>query len=291
MPAAPVNVEATLVGTGLAKITWTAGGGGGDATSYTITRSDGTTTTSTTRSATSTGLTAGTSYTFTITATNTAGSSPASAPSNAVTADVGKPPPPTGLSADRQNQSGGTGIALSWTAPAPQGWSITGYQISTSNSTKTVPGATEYYDGDSEHFCAPKITYRVSTNALVESGGKVVSATSEPADITVTEPVDCTYPSRITSATANADGSVTVDAVCETDIRGPRQDTSIAVLFDGTVKETQQCREGENPANTDNPHTFTVTGLDPRTTYSVTTRTTSPSGSKTSSAVSVTTPT
>ena len=289
-PATPVGVTATLTGPDRARVTWTAGNGGGDATSYTITRSDGATTTSTSRSVASTGLAAGTTYTFTVTATNAAGASTASAPSNAVTGDVGKPPPPTGLTADRQNQSGSTGVALAWAAPASaQGWSITGYQVSTSNSTQTVPGATEYYDGSSEHFCTPGITYRVSTNALIESGGRVVSAESEPATITVTEPVDCTYPSRITSATANADGSVTVEAVCETDIRGPRQDTSIAVRFDGTTKGTQQCGEGENPGNTDDPHTFTVTGLDPGTTYSVTTRTTSPSGSKTSSAVTVTT--
>ena len=72
-------------------------------------------------------------------------------------------------------------------------------------------------------------------------------------------------------------------------IRGPRQDTTITVRFDGATKGTQQCGEGENPGNTDDPHTFTVTGLDPGTTYSVTTRTTSPSGSKTSNSVSVTT--
>jgi hypothetical protein len=41
--------------------------------------------------------------------------------------------------------------------------------------------------------------------------------------------------------------------------------------------------------HTDDPHTFVVTGLVPATTYAVTTRTTSPSGSKISDARLVTT--
>ena len=203
---------------------------------------------------------------------------------------IGSPPPPTGLTATRRNMSGSTGIALAWSTPdATSGWSISGYQVKTGTSTLTATMETEYLDIDSAHYCAPDITYQVTTSALIQVGGTPTSAESDPATITVTDPIDCTYPSRITSVTANPDGSVTVEAVCETDGRGPQQDTDIAVLFNDAIKETQRCQEGADPAHPDDPHTFTVTGLDPATSYTVTTRTTSPSGAKTSSPVSVTT--
>jgi hypothetical protein len=87
---------------------------------------------------------------------------------------------------------------------------------------------------------------------------------------------------------AGPDGS-TVQAVCRTDLRGPGQNTDIAVLFDDVVMATQRCQEGADLLHTDDPHVFVVIGLAPATTYAVTTRTTSPSGSKISDARLVTT--
>jgi hypothetical protein len=199
----------------------------------------------------------------------------------------GTPPPPAGLAAARRNMSGTTGIALTWSAPAASGWSITGYQVKTGTSTSTVAGATEFFDADSTRYCTLGISYQVTTTATL--AGTATSVESEPATVIVTDPVDCTFPSRIDSATPNPDGSVTVQAVCQTDLRGPGQITEVAVLFDDVVMQTQQCQEGADPMHTDDPHTFVVTGLAPATTYAVTTRTTSPSGSKISDARLVTT--
>ena len=158
--------------------------------------------------------------------------------------------------------------------------------MKTGTSTQAVT-ATEFLDPDSTHYCAPDTTYQVTTTATLT--GTATSAESEPVAVTVPDPVDCTYPTQITSATPNPDGSVTVRAVCQTDLRGPEQNTDIAVLFDDAVKETQRCQEGADPTHLDDLHTFVVTGLDPATTYSVTTRTTSPSGAKTSEPFPVTT--
>ena len=152
----------------------------------------------------------------------------------------------------------------------------------------SATGATEFLDLDRTRYCTPGITYQVTTTATLD--GTATSVESELATVTVTDPVDCTFPSRIDSATPNPDGSVAVQAVCQTDLRGPGQLTEIAVLFDDVVMQTQQCQEGADPTRLDDPHTFVVTGLAPATTYAVTTRTTSPSGSKISDARLVTTP-
>ena len=197
------------------------------------------------------------------------------------------PPAPTGLTASRRNMSGSTGIALTWSAPVDPAWSITGYQVRTGTSTSTVSDATEFLDPDSTHYCAPDTTYQVTTTATLT--GTATSAESKPVTVTVPDPVDCTYPTQITSVNANPGGSVTVQAVCQTDLRGPEQNTDIAVLVDDAVKETQRCNEGADPTHLDDLHTFVVTGLDPATTYTVTTRTTSPSGSKFSEPFPITT--
>ena len=210
---------------------------------------------------------------------------PASAPP--APAPPAPAPAPTGLTASRRNMSGSTGIVLTWITPADPAWSITGYQVKTGTSTSTVSGATEFLDPDSTRFCTPDTTYQVTTTATLT--GTATSAESEPVTATVPDPVDCTYPTQISSVAANPDGSVTVQAVCQTDLRGPEQNTDIAVLVDDAVKETQRCQEGADPTHLDDLHTFVVTGLDPATTYTVTTRTTSPSGSRISDARLVTT--
>lgn len=184
--------------------------------------------------------------------------------------------------------SGSTAVALTWNPPAePTGWSVTGYRVRTGSDTATVTGATEFLDLDGAHYCTPGLVYEVVT--VARAAGTATSAESPPAMVTVTDPVDCTFPSRITDAQVNPDGSVTVRAVCETDLRGPGRDTDIAVLVDGDVRETQRCQDGADPAHLDDPHTFTVTGLAPATTYTLTTRTTGPSGVRTSDPYTVTT--
>jgi hypothetical protein len=182
--------------------------------------------------------------------------------------------------------TGSTGIALTWSAPAAPGWSITGYQVRTGTSTSTVSDATEFLDVDSVHYCTCDITYQVTATATVAGTARRVE--SEPATVTVTDGrLHLPVPDH--DGDAQPDGSVTVEAVCETDLRGPEQNTDIAVLFNDVTAQTQRCQEGADPAHLDDPHTFIVTGLDPATTYTVTTRTTSPSGSKTSDPYLVTT--
>ena len=88
--------------------------------------------------------------------------------------------------------SGTTGIALTWSAPAASGWSITGYQVKTGTSTSTVAGATEFFDADSTRYCTLGITYQVTTTATV--AGTATSVESEPATVTV--PPRSTAPSR-----------------------------------------------------------------------------------------------
>ena len=95
--------------------------------------------------------------------------------------------------------NGSTG-ALIWSAPVAPGWSITGYQVRTGTSTSTVSGATESFDPDSTRYCTPDIVYPVTTAATV--AGTATSVESEPATVTATDPVDCTFPSRITEVTA-----------------------------------------------------------------------------------------
>ena len=82
--------------------------------------------------------------------------------------------------------------------------------------------------------------------------------------------------------TANPDGSVTVEAVCETDSRGPQQDTDIAVLFnDGDQRDASDARKAPTPPTPTTRTPSPSPAFDPATSYIVTTRTTSPSGSKT----------
>jgi len=114
LPSPPTNVIATINGGGYdtsANITWQSpiNNGGTPITSYTITSTPGgftTTVTAPNVSGNIGGLTIGTNYTFKVYATNNVGNSANSTASNSVTPlQPTVPDPPTGLSANGENQS------------------------------------------------------------------------------------------------------------------------------------------------------------------------------------------
>jgi hypothetical protein len=159
VPGAPTAVTATA-GNASATVSWTAPGTGGTAASYKVTPYIGSTAQSPTTvsgsplptTATITGLTNGTTYTFTVTAVNSSGNGPASTPSNAVTPSNSPPSAPTNLAATPASGQ----VALSWTAPAANGSTITSYtvtpyvgstaqssvQVSAPATSTTIPGLT-----------------------------------------------------------------------------------------------------------------------------------------------------
>jgi hypothetical protein len=288
-PGAPVSVSATSGGPGSVTVTWQPGGGGAP-TEYTVTGSGGVGKNGgVATTMTFIGLAPGT-YTFTVIATNAAGQSPVSAASNPVAVAASGPGVPQNLTAQRSNQSGALYVSVNWAAPATGG-AVSSYEVTVSgkvySGVKTVQ-TTSFLDGTDPgpvtNYCSPIVTY--SVRAVDNAGVK-----GQPATVTVNDPVDCTPDSTVTSAVANADGSVFVRVNCDVSGRGPQVASQIVLLFNGVVKDNgnQHCL----PPNTGPGHPmiiYTITGLAPRTTYAVTSRTTSPTGDKTSAAVSVTTP-
>ena len=131
-PGAPTGVTA-VAGNAQASVTWVvpASNGGSAITSYTATSAPGARTCTvngaTATTCTVTGLTNGTAYTFTVKATNAVGSSAASAASASVT-PTAIPGVPTNVVATRGNLQ----LAVTWTAPAANGVTITGYTATAS---------------------------------------------------------------------------------------------------------------------------------------------------------------
>jgi RHS repeat-associated protein len=128
LPTAPSNVVAAR-GDGQSNVTWTAANANGSALSgqtVTVAGSDNSQRTFTIGAAlttlTVTGLTNGVTYTIAITATNDVGTGPAGT-SNAVV-PAGVPAAPTNVT----SQYGDTTATISWTAAAPNGDAVTGYQ-------------------------------------------------------------------------------------------------------------------------------------------------------------------
>ena len=129
-PGAPTGVSATA-GNGSATVSWTAPVSGGTPTTYTVTPYIGSAAQTPVQvnapatSANVTGLTNGTTYTFTVTASNSSGTGPVSAASNAVTPSNSPPGAPTGVVATPASGQ----AAVSWTAPAANGSSISSYTV------------------------------------------------------------------------------------------------------------------------------------------------------------------
>ena len=128
-PAAPANVLAAIGGAATIRVSWSAPANGGRTiTGYNVIASPGGLVTPVAAISTSAlirNLTVGTAYTFTVTATNQIGTGPASLPSNSVVAAT-VPGAPTNVIAVETS----TGIKVSWTPPASDGFSpITRYQI------------------------------------------------------------------------------------------------------------------------------------------------------------------
>jgi hypothetical protein len=276
-----VNVRAELLPNGRVQVSWDAVDGGGLAVSYTAqavgvafggsvgTGGNGAT------AVTFADLERGGTYRFTVVARTAAATSAPSTPSPAVTIP-GLPEAPTGLSAFRRNASGSLLVEVSWNpppGPVPAAYQVTMTGSATGTTTERVTG-TEYTDSD--HFCSP--TVEVTVRALDETANGGDEATT-----TVSDPVNCTPAIAINSAVANPDGTVTVDLNCSTG-RGT-VNSPFDLLFDGAVVDGARCTFIDGSGN--DPHTFTVGGLDPDTEYTVTARVTSPSGSTTSNAVAV----
>jgi hypothetical protein len=192
------------------------------------------------------------------------------------------PEPPTGLTAQRENYSGSLLIDLAWTAPAAGLVPVVGYQVSTYgpvHSGEADVQGTEYSDND--NYCAHEVRYEVRS----------VSATgvsSVPATVDADDPnVDCTPRSKVLSAVAEADGSVTVQVECFTFPRSPFGFSDLELLVDGEIDAAEECRVGGSGYR--DLHIFSVTGLAPASTHTVQSRTERISGVKTSDPVTVTT--
>ncbi|MDG2037132.1 MAG: fibronectin type III domain-containing protein, partial [Luminiphilus sp.] len=139
--AATPSAPTATFGNGQATVTWTKPADNGSAiTGYTVTSSGGQTCTTNdadTLTCVVTGLTNGTAYTFTVTATNGGGASAASVASSSVT-PAGPPATPSAPTAAIGNGQ----ATVTWTKPADNGSTITGYTVTTSGGqTCTTSGA------------------------------------------------------------------------------------------------------------------------------------------------------
>lgn len=179
--AAPGIVSAAATD-GVVTLTWSApsNDGGSAITEYTISDSGNTNKTATgdKTSLAITGLSAGTSYTFTIKAKNSVGSSIA-ASFAAVTA-VSVPTAPTAPTVTLA----GSSANVSWTAPAANGSSITGYKVYVIDSTGTDVGQPTAASGTSAALNLSAGTYTVkvvATNALGDSARSVASSSFDIA--------------------------------------------------------------------------------------------------------------
>jgi hypothetical protein len=152
-----------------------------------------------------TGLTNGQSYTFAVTAINAVGSGVASMPSSAV--EIGLPSVPTGVTAVAGNGQ----ATISWTAPTPNGVTITGYAVNTYmggalqssqvfNSTATTETANGLEGGT---------TYTFTVQAASATG---FSPESAPSNAVATPPTAPGPPELVTASPGNAEATVSWSA-------------------------------------------------------------------------------
>lgn len=246
VPYAPTIGTATA-GVTSARVTWTApaDNGGAAITSYVITSSPGgitaTTSSGSDLSGTVTGLTAGTSYTFTVQAVNSVGTGDSSAASNSVTPYT-TPGAPQSVTAT----AGSSQVALTWSAPASDGYNtITEYRITDGSGATTDVSA----NVTSRTFTGltPGATYSYTVTAKNAAGYGTASAavtatpyTTPGAPQSVTATASYSSGSRITvswSAPAS-DGYNTITEYRITDNSGATTDVSANVtsrVFTGLV--------------------------------------------------------
>ena len=146
-----------------------------------------------------TGLTNGTSYTFTVAAQNNMGSGPASAPSSSAIPNVvpGAPGTPSGTPGNHQ-------VALSWTAPTPNGGTaITDYLVAQFSAEGRLQRTIDTGSASS----SPVVTglangfgYRFAVTAVNQMGGGPPSAQSSPT-------TPATVPDAPTSVSATNAGN------------------------------------------------------------------------------------
>ena len=191
IPTSATSATATDVGTsiafgsGAATVAFTAGSGGGLASSFTAVSTPGSFTGAASSSPiTVSGLTQGTSYTFTVTATNGYGNALASSSSNSITATsvpqaptVGTPTNVTGIAF-----SGTTSASVPVTANGTGGKAVSGFTVTSSPGSLTASGGspvtvTGLTAGTAYTFTA------VATNANGNSTSSSASSSLTPSTV------------------------------------------------------------------------------------------------------------
>jgi uncharacterized repeat protein (TIGR02543 family) len=251
IPAAPTAVA----GSGSATITINPGSGGGQADSFIVTASNGSTcrVDAPSTSCVILGLTDGNSYTFTSTATNSAGNATASAASNAVT-PAGKPGIVTGVSAT----AGNTTAAVRFTAPATNGGApIASYTVTASTGqtciiTPTFP--------DPLGCTVNGLTNGTAVTFAVQANNGAYTSDSSTATLAVTPATISIAPTAVT-ATSTTPGKATVTFTAPTDNGGSSIVEYIVTSSPGgltcvTTNPTNGCEISGLTNGT--PYTFTV---------------------------------
>jgi len=240
-PAAqvPSTVTGVLVtsGNASASVSWSAPANNGATISgYTVTADNGTDTPTTcdvdgtTLTCSLTALTNGSTYAISVTATNSAGTSAASTPVSVTPAGV--PDAPESVSVLASN---GT-LSVSWSAPANNGATISGYTATADNGsdtpttcsvTTTNCDLTGLTNGTS-YIVTVTATNSAGTSVNARADGIPATTPSAPTDITVV-PSDGTL---TVSWTAPSDGGSTITGYTVTATHG--SDTPVTCTTDGS---------------------------------------------------------